>query len=391
MSLKNLVGIVGAAQTVHVRKRDDVNVAELAREGAELGLADAGLDWPDIDAVVIASGPVLMEGINHPELWVGNELDGMRDKPIWRVTSGGNTGASGAIAAMQLVASGRFETVLALGYEKQSDGQTQYAISSLYDPIVGRPYAAGIMAYCAAYNLARFEPLGHTEQMAAEVVVKNHRNGLRNDRATQARADITVADVMASPPLSWPIKQLDCPPISDGAAAVIVSSAERCAQSGRGVAWVHAAEQIAEAQRYPNRQLVLPEVGAAVVHRAYREANITDPLHDLDLAEVYVAFSFEELIHYELLGLCHRGHARAFLESGAPHFDGAFPVNPSGGVLVANPIGASAMIRTVEVARQVLQRAGEHQVPHARKALAHGYGGWNSHHSIVIVSSDRPE
>ena len=102
---------------------------------------------------------------------------------------------------------------------------------------------------------------------------------------------------------------------------------------------------------------------------------IDDPLRDLDVAEIYEPATYAELAMYECLGFCEKGGGGRFIDAGAPELDGALPVNPSGGVLSANPVGATALIRVAEAALQVMGEAGEHQIDGVRTALATGYGG----------------
>ena len=122
--------------------------------------------------------------------------------------------------------------------------------------------------------------------------------------------------------------------------------------------------------------------------QAYQMAWVYQPYKELDVAEVYEAFSFQELIWTEALGLCRPGEGARLVESGATAMDGEFPVNPSGGVLSANPIGASAMIRQIEAAMQVMGRAGEHQVPGVSKALAHSWGGAIQFSTVTVFADE---
>ncbi|MGS0753936.1 hypothetical protein ACVBEH_03790 [Roseateles sp. GG27B] len=203
----NHVAIVGVGQTHHQRRRADVNVPGLVREAVKRALADANLSMDDIDSVVVASGPVLFAAVNQPEKWVVDAI-GARGKPVVRITSGGGTGFAGALAAYYQVVGGFAGRVLVVAYDKLSEGALQYSISSLYDPFWGREFAVGIMGFSAAYWRARMDALGHTEEAAAQVVVKNLGNAHRNPFA-HVRKTVTVEDVLKSAPLAWPIKLLD--------------------------------------------------------------------------------------------------------------------------------------------------------------------------------------
>jgi acetyl-CoA C-acetyltransferase len=117
---------------------------------------------------------------------------------------------------------------------------------------------------------------------------------------------------------------------------------------------------------------------------AYEAAGITDPLRDLDVAEIYEPVTYAELAWYEILGFCAEGEAGRLIDEGVTEMGGQLPVNPSGGVLSANPVGATGVIRVAEAASQILGRAGAHQVEGAKTALATGYGVYAWADAIVL-------
>ena len=382
----NHVAIVGVGQTHHQRRRADVNVPGLVREAAQRALADANLTMEDIDSVVVASGPVLFAGVNPPEKWVVDAL-GARGKPVVRITSGGGTGFAGALAGYYQVAGGFAQSVLVVAYDKLSEGALQYSISSLYDPFWGREFAVGIMGFSAAYWRARMDALGHSEEAAARVVVKNLGNAHLNPFA-HVRKNVSVDDVLKSAPLAWPIKLLDVPPISDGAAAVVLSTEALAAKSTTRPAMIRSIAYCAEADNAPQRSMLMSEPLAHAARTVYRAAGITNPRRQFDVVEVQEPFSCFELSYYESLGLCAPGGAAELIASGATAMTGDIPVNPSGGCLGANPIGAAGLIRLIEAAMQVTGKAGEHQIPGARLAAAQTGGGWANLRGLAVVSSD---
>jgi len=382
----NHVAIVGVGQTHHQRRRADVNVPGLVREAALRALADANLTMDDIDSVVVASGPVLFAAVNQPEKWVVDAL-GARGKPVVRITSGGGTGFAGALAGYYQVSGGFAKRVLVVAYDKLSEGALQYSISSLYDPFWGREFAVGIMGFSAAYWRARMDVLGHTEEAAAHVVVKNLTNAQLNPFA-HVRKNVTVEDVMNSAPLAWPIKLLDVPPISDGAAAVVLSTESLAAKSTQASAIIRGIAYCAEADNAPQRSMLMSEPLAQAARTVYRAAGITNPRRQLDVVEVQEPYSCFELSYYESLGLCSPGGAADLITSGATLRSGDIPVNASGGCLGANPIGAAGLIRLIEAAMQVTGRAGEHQIPGANLAGAQTGGGWANLRGFAVVSAD---
>jgi len=127
----------------------------------------------------------------------------------------------------------------------------------------------------------------------------------------------------------------------------------------------------------------------AAADKGYRQAGVDDPLRDLDVAEIYEPATYAELAMYECLSLCEKGGGGRLIDEGVTEMGGQLPVNPSGGVLSANPVGATALIRVGEAALQVMDEAGERQVDGARRALATGYGG-NAWTELLVLKAERP-
>ncbi|MHB8895774.1 MAG: thiolase C-terminal domain-containing protein [Candidatus Geothermincolia bacterium] len=380
--------VVGTGQTRYVSRREDVNVPELVREAALRALEDAGLQPKDVDAVIVGSAPEIFEGVNNPENWIGPAV-GAAGKPVMRIHTGGTVGASATIAGFYHVASGLFDVVLVVAYEKLSDGVAQYGLSACYDPLWDRDFACGapgLAGLQATQYLARHAP-DVTEEHGAMVAVKNRRNAIKNPYA-QLQLEITVEDVMASAPVATPLKLLDCCPTSDGAAAIVIAADRRARRLAPKPAWFAGVGTCSESPYVPHVDMAYPESCVRAAQQAYQMAWIYEPYKELDMAEIYEAFSFQELIWTEALGLCAPGEGGRLVESGKTAMDGEFPVNPSGGVLSANPIGASAMIRQIEAAMQVMGRAGEHQIAGVKKALAHSWGGAIQFSTVTVFSDE---
>ena len=379
------VGIVGVGQTHHSRRRTDVSQAGLVREAVDRALADANLTMDDIDTVVVATGPVLFAAVNQPEKWVVDAI-GAQLKPLVRVTSGGGAGFAGALAGYYQVAGGYADRTLVVAYDKLSEGALQYSISTLYDPFWGREFAVGIMGFSAAYWRARMDVLGHTEEAAAMVAVKNRANAMNNPYA-HVKKPVTVDDVMNSKPLCWPIKLMDVPPISDGAAAIVLAAENVAAKSTNRQAWIHGIAYYCEADNAAERSLLLSEPLAMAAKHVYRAAGITNPRRQFDVAEVQEPYTCFELNYYESLGLCPPGGAAELIASGATQLDGDIPVNPSGGCMGANPIGAVGLIRLIEAATQVMGRSESNQIKDANLALVQSGGGWANLRGCAVLGA----
>ncbi|MFL0580163.1 thiolase domain-containing protein [Dietzia sp. 179-F 9C3 NHS] len=383
--------VLGTGQTHHVSRRTDVSMAGLCREAIDAAMADAGVTWDEIDAVVVGKAPDLFEGVMMPELMMADAL-GAVGKPLLRVHTAGSVGGSTAVVAASHVQSGRYRRVLAVAWEKQSESNAMWALS-LPVPFTA-PVGAGAGGYFAPHVRAWIRTTGAPEHVGAMVAVKDRLNGAINPYAHLKQPDITVDKVLQGQMLWDPIRFDETCPSSDGACAIVIGDAEAAEaveSEGRSVAWIHATALRTEPGTFSGRNHRSPRAGRDAAADLWAQAGITDPREEIDAAEIYVPFSWFEPIWLENLGFCEEGEGWKMVESGATAREGELPVNPSGGVLCSNPIGASGMLRFAEAARQVMGRADQHQIPDARKALGHAYGGGSQYFSMWVVGTDRPE
>jgi acetyl-CoA C-acetyltransferase len=386
------VAVIGVGQTHHKAKRDDVSIAGLVREAALRALDDAGLGWDDIDAVVIGKAPDMFEGVMMPELYLAPAL-GAVGKPIFRVHTAGSVGGSTALVAAHLVTSGIHQRVLTVAFEKQSDSDAMWALS------VPQPFSAPLLAgaggYFAPHIRAYMHRSGAPSDIGMKVAVKDRLHALRNPYAHLHLPDISLKMVEESIMLWDPLHYLESCPSSDGAAAMVLGSeraaADAEAATGRRPAWVHGMAMRSEPTMFAGRDQINPRAGRECAADVYQQAGVTDPRRDFDCAEIYVPFSWYEPMWLENLGFCDEGDGWKLTEEGATFMDGGdIPWNCSGGVLSSNPIGASGMIRFLEVALQVRGEAGEHQVDGVRRALGQAYGGGSQFFAMWVLGVDKP-
>lgn len=387
--MSRAVAAVAVGQTDHVARRLDVGIPELAREAVDRCLEARELAFSDVDALVVGNME-MFEGINLVEHWLVDAL-GAAGKPVFKLNNGGTVGASIAICGYYLVASGFYRRVLCVGFEKQSDGSTQSAITTVGDPVWERAVMAGAIGNFAAMTSVYVDESGVTPEQAARVAVKARRNAARNPHAHLKMADLTVEDVLASDMLAYPVRKLDMCPSSDGACAVLLATEEDAESLAPRPAWIHAAVTAHDQQYMGDSPKRLAEMRSLreAARRGYAYAGIDDPVRDFDVAEIYEPATYAELAMYECLGFCEQGGGGRLMDAGVTQIDGALPVNPSGGVLSANPVGATALIRVAEAALQTMGEAGERQVPGVRRALATGYGG-NAWTDLLVLGSERP-
>ena len=378
--------IVGVGQTYHKSKRLDVNGVELINEAVRAALEDAQMTKEDIDAVVIGNMDHF-EGINYVDMWSVDGSGGYL-KPLMKVCTGGTTGSTVAAAGYYHAASGLFGTVLAIGWEKNSESDTTAAIITCSDPIWERPVFAGAVAGLATEANAYMDAYGVTEEDAARVAVRDHKHAMNNPYA-HVRVEITVENVLSSPMLSYPVKLLDMCPRSDGACAVIFANEDKVDKITNKPAWV-----LATATRHNYTYFGDVDTGKMPTlylasQEAYRIAGIKEPLKEIDLMELYIPYSFAGLRWIEALGVCGEGEAPKLVAEGVTDMGGELPINPSGGVLCTNPIGATGLLRVGESALQIMGRADKRQVPGAKLALATGFGGcmWSD---VMILGAKKP-
>jgi acetyl-CoA C-acetyltransferase len=373
--------VVGVGMTKMAKCRDDVSLAGLCREAARRALDDAECEWRDIDAIVVGTAPDIFEGVMMPELYLADAL-GSAGKPIMRVHTAGSVGGSTALVATHLVESGVHERVLTVAFEKQSEGDTNFAFSA------GRSGGVGAGGYFAPHVRAYIERSGAPEHVGPMVAVKDRLNALKNPYAHLQMPDISIEMVLESPFVWAPIHRLESCPTSDGACAMVLTNEAGGRAAARPPAWVHGHAIRSELGQFPGRDPVSPRAGRDCAADLYAQAGITNPRDDFDVVECYVPFSWYEPMWMENLGLAPVGDGWKLTESGATSMEGDIPVNPSGGVLSSNPIGASGMLRFAEAALQVRGAAGEHQIAGAKRALGHAYGGAAQYFAMWVVGSE---
>jgi len=383
---KQLAAVIGVGQTHYRAKREDVSMAGLCREAVDRAMADANVGFDDIDAVVVGKAPDLFEGVMMPELYLSDAL-GAEGKPLLRVHTAGSVGGSTCNVAASLVQAGVHKRVLAVTFEKQSESNAMWALSVPVPFIM--PVHAGAGGYFAPHVRSYIRRSEAPVHVGAIVAAKDRQNANKNPFAHLRNPDITVESVLDSQMLWDPIRYDETCPSSDGACAVVIAD-EDTASSSPNPAWIHGTVMRTEPTTAAERDQVNPQAGREAAAAIWKQAGITDPYREIDCAEIYVPFSWFEPMWLENLGFAEEGSGWKLTEAGVTALDGDLPVNMSGGVLSSNPIGASGMIRFAEAALQVRGAAGEHQVPDARKALGHAYGGGSQFFAMWVVGADKP-
>jgi benzoylsuccinyl-CoA thiolase BbsB subunit len=285
-----------------------------------------------------------------------------------------NACASSATAfreAWVAIGAGLYDVALVLGVEKL----TKLGGGSL--PLEQDDWEAAHGMSMPALYAMRAQRYMHDHGVSAAqlgaVSVKAHRHGVLNPDA-QRQKEFTLDEVMRSRPVADPLTVLQCCPVGDGAAAVVLASAAAARRHGCTGARVAGSTLVSGRLMTGFRDFTLPEITVRAARQVYEGAGIGPD--EIDVAEVHDAFTIAELLYYEALGLCARGEGAALLESGASSLGGRIPVNPSGGLLAkGHPVGATGVAQIVEIARQLRGCCGARQVEGAKVGLAHVTGG----------------
>jgi len=386
------VAIVGVGLTRCSSWRKDVAYPELVYEATSAALQDTGITPNDVDAVVYGCMDPF-DGVNAPEKWNVDACAaaGMLNKPYLKISTGGTTGGSTALAAYYHVASGLHDVVLAVASQRVGETlEAQLVLNTAVDPVYERGFGMGAITIAAIQACSHMHAYHSTEEDLALVSVRNHENALNNPFA-HLRTKFSVKDALGSPMLSWPLRLSDCCPSSDGACAIVFASEEKARKLARQPSWITGAGQITDNYFAGDRYWYEDwDSLAMLARRVYRLAKIDDPMREFDVAELYNAFTIQEILEYEALGFCEPGKGAEMVRRGVTAMDGQLPVDPSGGVLCTNAIGASGLIRVAEAALQVMGKAGQRQVPNVKKALAHSWGATIGFHTLMVLDREAP-
>lgn len=389
----NRVAVVGVG--LHpFGKFPDVTSAEMCRRVSLEALDDAGMSWDDVDAVVVGSSRFsggLARGLGASDLLADMGLSGI---PAFNVAAACATGGSAVSLAHLLVEAGRAGTVLVVGGEKMPKGFIPRSPGAAEDAtdVDYLRWAAVAMpnpAYWALECARRCHDHGTTDHQLAAVTVKARAVGAHNPYA-RYRKPLPVEEVLASPMVASPLRLFEICAVSDGAAAVVLTTAARAQSSPSTPVWI-AASEVATAA-YGDPQLTMPGVATSpaeggiyvsevtlAVRRALERAGVEPP--DVDLIELSDNSVWQELAYPELWGFCEPGEMDHLVETGATYPDGRLPINPSGGFLCTGEATvAMGIFQVCELTWQLRGQAGSRQVEGANVGLAQtlGLGGYGT-------------
>lgn len=344
----------------------------LAREAVFGALKDAKLNTSDVQGLFVGnmlSG--MLGGQEHLGAFFAEELG--LSVPAFKIEGACASGGLALHNAVNSLLAGQYETVVVLGVEKMTDHKPEDVATALMGAGSEEERSAGatfpgLYAMLARMHMSEF---GTTQEQMAAVAVKNHYHASLNPNA-QFHSLLTVEQVMKSSKVADPLKLLDCSPISDGAAAVVLTT-KKHAQSILVAASVVSTDTLGLAGRASLLELSATRVAS---QKAYAKAGVV--ANQIDVAEVHDCFTIAEILAMEDLGFFPKGNAAVAIASGETTLEkgGRIIVNPSGGLKgCGHPVGATGVKQIAELVEQLRGNAGSRQVANAQVGLAHNVGG----------------
>ena len=362
------VAIIGMGCTKfgeHWDKSADDLIVDAAYEAFE----DAGIEPAQVEAAWVGT---LTSGISGLSLSRPLKLQYI---PVTRVENMCATGQDALRNATFAVASGAYDVVLVVGFEKLKDSGYSGLPGAASTVIGAGNTAPGAFALAATRYFHDYR-IGKEE--LAKISVKNHYNGARNQKA-HFQKEITIEQAMKAPIIASPLGLFDCCPTTDGAAAAIITRAEIAPRFNKDYVLIKGmglAVGPGNGRLDPGFNFTSFQETKAAARQVYDQCGIKDPRRDVSMAEVHDCFTITELIIYEDLGFSEPGKAKQDIDAGTFTLHGELPVNTDGGLKsFGHPIGASGLRMLYEIYNQLLGRAGERQIKNMKLGLAHNLGG----------------
>ncbi|WKZ28177.1 MAG: thiolase domain-containing protein [Candidatus Dojkabacteria bacterium] len=346
------------------------DLRSLAIDAAKSALQSAEIERKAIDAIFVANmGSSSLSGQDHLGSLIASQLD--INVPAFRIEAACASGGVAINLAKSYMLANNCKNVLVIGVEKMTDVSANDVTKVLaraadeeYEAYFGATFPS-LYAMMARAYMSKF---GLTKEQLAEVSVKNHFHGTLNEKA-QFQKEITVEDVVGAPAVADPLGLLDCSPITDGAAGIVLSVQKSKIQL--------LSSQVSTGSISLQNRPSFTSIDATVrsADLAFKEAGISRK--NIGLVELHDCFSIAEIIAYEDLGFAKEGKGFELIEDKSAYRDGALPVNTSGGLKsCGHPVGATGIKQVVEIFEQMTGQAGKRQLANIPNfALAHNVGG----------------
>jgi acetyl-CoA C-acetyltransferase len=340
----------------------DKSLTDLIKESVAGVLKDSSVPAEEIEAIFVANkAGGSFSDQRHLNALVSQQFSHF--PPAMRIEGACASGALAVVAAEQAIASGKYQTVLVLGVEKMTDLSASETTEVLATAASREEeYAStfpGLYAILANYHMHKY---GTSREDLSSVVVKNHKHAMENPKA-QFHKEFTAEIVVQSALVADPLRLLDCSPISDGAAALVLTS-KNLKNKAKILSYGHAQDSLSLAGR-KNLDELLATKKAAI--EAYKLADLSSK--DIEAAEVHDCFSIAEIMAIEDLGFFKKGEGGKASSKGQTSYGGKIVINPSGGLKACgHPVGATGVKQIAFLAKQLEKKQ-------FKKVLAHNVGG----------------
>lgn len=382
------VAIIGVAQTKFGELWSN-SFRQLISEAGLGAIEDSGVGGKDLEAMFVGnmSGGLFVQQ-EHIASLIADSM-GLLPIPCTRVEAACASGGLALRQGIMAVASGYHDVVVAAGVEKMTDVvDATPAIATASDQEWEAQQGATFPSLYAMMARRHMYEYGTTREQLAMMSVVNHKNGAKNPNA-QFRSEITVDSVLNSSPVADPLTLLDCSPVSDGAAAVVLCAAEKAKEFTDTPIYVRASAQSSGTIGLHNRRdITTIDATKVAARKAYEMAGIT--VKDVDVTEVHDCFSINGLLAIEDLGFAEKGKGGVALEEGQTMIDGDFPINPSGGLKArGHPLGATGIAQAAEIVWQLRGDADKRQVDGAEIGMTHNVGGTGGTCAVHIFGRDK--
>ncbi|MEA1978916.1 MAG: acetyl-CoA acetyltransferase [Chloroflexota bacterium] len=374
--------IIGVGWSGYRPVTPELSYKELMYEAAVKAYADAGVDpRADVDSFITVAEDFI-EGTSIFDEYVPDQIGAVL-KPVHTI---GGDGLHGLATGNMLIRTGIAEIVVVEGHSKASNVLTFPEVTAYaQDPVLNRPLGLNT-EFVAGMEMHRYlYDTGTTPEQCASVVVKNRGNALRNPLAPYG-ADLTVNEVLAGPPLAWPLGERETAKHADGAIVMVLASEDRARALSEHPIWILGSGWCNGAASLESRAWGKVPYVRNAADMAYRQAGIRQPELSIDFAEVDDTYAYKELQHIEALGFCRVGEAGQLTTEGATELDGDLPVNVSGGSLgMGDLLDASGLARALEVVLQIRGEAGPRQIDEVNVGLAQSWRGVPTTSGAVVI------
>ena len=359
------VGICAVAQTPYKRDNREQRFQGMALDVLESLLSQTGLDFSEKGGIGMSIS--VSDDIFDARTISDNAMTDVLGAHFGCEEKVAQEGAQAIYYGLAAIQSGHADIVLVLGHCKESQASSRNQITHLaFDPFYTRPVGLDFLAAAGLQARAYCEKSGITDAALAEIVVRSRTQAARNLYTPEVAA-LTLNDVLNSPFLADPIRQLHAYPVSDGAVGMILAAEDRAREITDTPVWITGVGNCMDSFFLGDRDLTSNFALKTASGRAYQRAGITDPKTAFDVIEVSDPYAYQLPMWMEGLGICDEGKGGRWLESGGPD---RLHVNLSGGTLAGNPLILGGLVRAAEIALQLKGQAGEHQVSTAEKDSA---------------------